>query len=189
MCADENRSTDEIVDALKTSLEEQPIADVDFIACIWQGLMADLDLSINKTDQLESQLLKTVDKYAPVLEPFCKTAQTQVALINTVQIFCYGEQRVMKTFPQILKVLYNKDCVSAQAILYWHSKGSKLQGRAHFLQATDSLVKVRLLLYTKMLLQCTDPLCSIYNRRKTRRVTRKSKQRIPVHVAAQSVLY
>ena len=72
----------------------------------------------------------------------------------------------MKAFPQILKVrrqlidaglrqvrcsdpsshflqvLYNKDCVSDQAIIYWHQKGSKPQGRQHFLKATEGLVKV-----------------------------------------------
>jgi hypothetical protein len=67
----------------------------------------------------------------------------------------------MKAFPQILKVrrqlinagyvmlripsqvLYNKDCVSDQAIIYWHQKGSKPQGRQHFLKATEGLVKVQ----------------------------------------------
>jgi hypothetical protein len=38
--------------------------------------------------------------------------------------------------------LYNKDCVSDQAIIYWHQKGSKPQGRQHFLKATEGLVKV-----------------------------------------------
>jgi hypothetical protein len=41
-----------------------------------------------------------------------------------------------------MKVLYNKDCVSDQAIIYWHQKGSKPQGRQHFLKATEALVKV-----------------------------------------------
>ena len=43
----------------------------------------------------------------------------------------------------IFQVLYNKDCISDQAIIYWHQKGSKPQGRQHFLNATQSLVKVR----------------------------------------------
>jgi hypothetical protein len=32
--------------------------------------------------------------------------------------------------------------VSDQAIIYWHQKGSKPQGRQHFLKATEGLVKV-----------------------------------------------
>ena len=46
-----------------------------------------------------------------------------------------------------IQVLYNKDCISDQAIIYWHQKGSKPQGRQHFLKATEPLIKVRSLLY------------------------------------------
>ena len=80
----------------------------------------------------------------------------------------------MKAFPQILKVcpcplvqaflldantltfqvLYNKDCVSDQAIIYWHQKGSKPQGRQHFLKATESLVKVYLHIFIANALAC-----------------------------------
>ena len=42
-----------------------------------------------------------------------------------------------------MQVLYNKDCVSDQAIIYWYQKGSKPQGRQHFLKATETLVKAR----------------------------------------------
>ena len=45
-----------------------------------------------------------LQKYAPVLEPFCESPKTQVALINVVQVYCYEDTRVMRAFPQILKV-------------------------------------------------------------------------------------
>lgn len=80
--------------------------------------------------------------YAPVLEAFCNGARAEVGLINAVQVHCYTDTRVMKAFPQILKVLYNADCISDQAILYWHSKGAKPQGKQHFLKVTEPLVKV-----------------------------------------------
>src|SRR3984957_16458297 len=48
----------------------------------------------------------------------------------------------MSTQLLILQVLYNKDCVSGQAIIYWHQKGSKPNGRQHFLKSTETLVKV-----------------------------------------------
>lgn len=81
-----------------------------------------------------------------------------------MQVYCYEDTRIIKAFPQILKasffllrftsgannlmtlriqVLYNKDCISDQAIIYWHQKGSKPQGRQHFLKGTEPLVKVR----------------------------------------------
>jgi hypothetical protein len=39
-----------------------------------------------------------------------------------------------------LQVLYSKDVLSDQSIIYWHGKGSKPQGRQSFLTSTDPLV-------------------------------------------------
>ena len=64
----------------------------------------------------------------------------------------------MPSFPKILKVrlstydalhtiltrdkqvLYSKDVLSDQAIIYWHGKGSKAEGRAQSLKAAEPLV-------------------------------------------------
>jgi hypothetical protein len=58
-------------------------------------------------------------------------------------VYCYADTRMLKAFPQIVKVLYNTDCISDQAIIYWHQKGAKPQGKQHFLKVTEALVKVR----------------------------------------------
>ncbi|KAG8684241.1 hypothetical protein FRC09_015513 [Ceratobasidium sp. 395] len=111
--------------------------------------MASVDWSA-RPDQLEGLALREVSKYAPIIEPFCNGPKTEVALINVVQVYCYEDTRIIKTFPQILKasnsshfcrVLYNKDCVSDQAIIYWFQKGAKPQGKQHFLKASEPLVK------------------------------------------------
>ncbi|KXN90608.1 Basic leucine zipper and W2 domain-containing protein 1-A [Leucoagaricus sp. SymC.cos] len=133
-------SAENIVSAIKARQDESPIPDADLIQCIWQGCMSNVDWSA-RPDQIEGLALREVGKYAPILEPFCNGAKTQVTLINTVQIYCYEDTRIIKAFPQILKVLYNKDCISDQAIIYWHQKGSKSQGRQHFLKSTEALVK------------------------------------------------
>jgi len=130
----------EIITFIKGEQEERPLPEVELAQCIWQGLMASVDWSA-RPDQIEALALREVTKYAPIIEPFCNGPKAEVALINVVQAYCYEDTRVMKAFPQILKVLYNQDCISDQAIIYWHSKGSKPQGRQHFLKATESLVK------------------------------------------------
>jgi hypothetical protein len=137
--SEKEEGVEAMVSFLKEQQSEQPIPENDLVVCIWHGLMATVDWS-TRPDQIEALALREVTKYAPVLEPFCNGPKTEVALINMVQVFCYEESRVMKAFPQILKVLYNKDCISDQAIVYWHSKGSKPQGRQHFLKATEPLV-------------------------------------------------
>jgi adenylate kinase family enzyme len=132
--------SESIISAIQSKLEEQRLPETELIQSIWQGLMASVDWSA-RPDQIEGLALREVGKFAPVLVAFCKGPKTQVALINIVQVYCYDDTRVMKAFPQILKVLYNKDCVSDQAIIYWYQKGSKPQGRQHFLKATEGLVK------------------------------------------------
>ncbi|EDR11823.1 uncharacterized protein LACBIDRAFT_189130 [Laccaria bicolor S238N-H82] len=131
---------DQIVAAIRARLEESPVPESELIQCIWQGLMTSVDWSA-RPDQIEGLALREVGKFAPILEPFCTGAKTQVSLINVVQVYCYEDTRIIKAFPQILKVLYNKDCISDQAIIYWHQKGSKPQGRQHFLKSTEPLVK------------------------------------------------
>lgn len=112
----------QIIDALKTSQEEQPIPPSDFVGCIWLGLTSVFDFNSN-ANQVEQVIVREVDvrkraicqatfvltsdgsqKYASVLEPFCDSGKTQVALINAVQVYCYEEQRATKSFPQLLKV-------------------------------------------------------------------------------------
>jgi len=129
------------VAAVRAVVEERPLPESDVVVSLWQGLMAQVDWSAARPDQIEGLALREVTRYTPIIEPFCTGPKTEVALINTVQVHCYEDTRIRKAFPQILKVLYNKDCVSDQAIIYWHQKGSKPQGRQHFLTATESLVK------------------------------------------------
>ncbi|KAF8482729.1 armadillo-type protein [Russula ochroleuca] len=130
----------DVVAAVHAVVEERPLPEAELVASLWQGLMAQVDWSA-RPDQIEGLALREVSRFAPIIEPFCPGPKTEVALINTVQSYCYEDTRIMKAFPQILKVLYNKDCVSDQAIIYWHQKGSKPQGRQHFLKATEGLVK------------------------------------------------
>ncbi|KAG8897944.1 hypothetical protein FRB99_007778 [Tulasnella sp. 403] len=134
-------STDSIVEYVKNSQSENPLPESELVPAMWQALMSTVDWSVARPDQIDSMALKEVTRIAGVLEPFCSGAKTQVALINAVQVYCYEDTKIIKTFPHILKVLYNKDCVSDQAIIYWHQKGAKSQGKQHFLKAAEPLVK------------------------------------------------
>ncbi|KAK1232296.1 hypothetical protein PQX77_004547 [Marasmius sp. AFHP31] len=133
-------SNESIIASIKSQQESNPIPEPELILCIWQGLMSSVDWNA-RPDQIDGLAVREVGKFAPILETFCTGPKSEVALINVVQVYCYEDTRIIKAFPQILKVLYNKDCISDQAIIYWHQKGSKPQGRQHFLKATEPLVK------------------------------------------------
>ncbi|WVF68699.1 hypothetical protein IAT40_003471 [Kwoniella sp. CBS 6097] len=133
-------SNDQIIEALKSQQAEKPVGEADLVDWIWSGLMATADWTA-RADQVDASVVQHVTKYAPVLEAFCNGAKAQVGLINAVQVYCYTDTRIIKSFVQILKVLYNADVISDQAIIYWHQKGAKPNGKQHFLKQTEPLVK------------------------------------------------
>lgn len=133
-------STEMIVSAIQGRQDERALPEVELVQCIWQTLMGSVDWNV-RPDQIDKLLLREVGRFAPIIEPFCNGPKTEVALINVVQLYCYEDTRIIKAFPQILKVLYNKDCISDQAIIYWHQKGAKPQGKQHFLKSAEPLVK------------------------------------------------
>ncbi|KIO30712.1 hypothetical protein M407DRAFT_147612 [Tulasnella calospora MUT 4182] len=134
-------SADSMIEYIKESQTENLLPETELVHCIWAALVASVDWSIARPDQVDAMVMKETKRISAVLAPFCSGGKTQIALLNVVQVYCYENTRIMKSFPSILKVLYNEDCVSDQAIIYWYQKGSKPQGRQHFLQASEPLVK------------------------------------------------
>ena len=66
------------------------------------------EITVRPTSPSSPQALTLVSpsqNFTDVLQPFCNGPKTEVALINTVQVYCYEDTRIMKAFPQILKVM------------------------------------------------------------------------------------
>ncbi|EPQ29365.1 uncharacterized protein PFL1_03120 [Pseudozyma flocculosa PF-1] len=133
-------SIPEVVEFLQAQMKSAGVGPEDFVPFIWEGLMKAVDWSVRQ-DQLEGAVLKELKKDCPILEPFCSSARAQISLINSIQLFCYADTRVIKSFPKILQTLYNGDVISDDAILYWAQKGAKAQGKAHFLKACEPLIR------------------------------------------------
>ena len=147
------------------------MTDAQITEWIWQALMKTVDWTA-RADQIDQSVVQHIQAsfiflvqshnsspaqaHAPIIEAFCNGAKAEVGLINAVQVYCYTDTRIIKSFQSILKVLYNTDCVSGQAIIYWHQKGAKAQGTGHFVKATEGLVAVSLKFWwtTPMLSRC-----------------------------------
>ncbi|KAN0064657.1 hypothetical protein ACQY0O_002287 [Thecaphora frezii] len=137
---DDGSSAPETIEFLEAQMKSTGVQAEDFVPFIWEGIMKAIDWSVRQ-DQLEGAVIKEIKKDCPILEPFCGSARAQIALINSAQVFCYADTRVIKSFPKILQTLYNGDVISDDAILYWAHKGAKPQGKAHFLKACEPLIK------------------------------------------------
>lgn len=136
----DEESNESIVEHLKAQQTDRSVAEPDMCEWIWQGLMNSNDWNA-RPDQMDAQIVQHVTAHASILESFCNGAKAEVALLNAAQVYCYADTRILKAFPQLVKVLYNADCVSDQAIIYWYQKGAKPQGKQHFLKAMESMVK------------------------------------------------
>ncbi|KAL8292272.1 hypothetical protein RQP46_001738 [Phenoliferia psychrophenolica] len=133
------------------------LPDTEFIALVFNGLLSSIDMSSKSVDQI----MKEITDIAPILEVFSTKPTTEVALINAIQLFCYENTKLMPAFPKILKAsptspirhsrsssltsiyfqaYYSADVLSDQAIVYWHGKGAKPQGKATFLASSEPLV-------------------------------------------------
>lgn len=128
------------LESLRTSQQETGASDADMVEWVWQAILETFDWNA-RADQVDAAVVALVKANCPLLAAFANGAKAEVGLINAVQVSCYADTRILKTFPQILKVLYNEDVVSDQAIIYWHQKGAKPNGKQHFLKMTEAMVK------------------------------------------------
>lgn len=120
-----------MLEYLKNKQAETKVSDSDMLTAIWHAIMENMDWNA-KPEHLDAMAVKCANvsftfssesipfifpsdtlgmacsnhsqTYAGLLEPFCNGAKAEVGLLNTVQVYCYSETRVMKAFPQLVKV-------------------------------------------------------------------------------------
>ena len=99
------------------------------------------DWSAKNQQQSHLNALKHVQSWARLLEQYATSAKLELALLNAIQVFCYEDAKVMKLFPQIVKVLYDMDVLDEDTIMFWYRKGSSPKGRGIFVADMEPLVK------------------------------------------------
>ena len=140
---DPPRSSSDIVTAVKGKKEDCDLADVDVVKCVYLGLVDGvLDAAGSKnTHQTQFSVLKTIKGYHKVLVVFCTSARMEAALMNTIQVTCYEDSRLLKLFADIIKILYDVDVLGEDTIKHWYNKGSNPKGRNVFIKDLEPLVK------------------------------------------------
>uniref|UniRef100_A0A1D1XD49 Basic leucine zipper and W2 domain-containing protein 2 n=1 Tax=Anthurium amnicola TaxID=1678845 RepID=A0A1D1XD49_9ARAE len=134
----ENNSQ-EIVVYLKQRIKEGNWQESDFVQIVWDALMQAVDWS-TRPEMIENQASRQIKKNAEILAAFASNPKSELALLQKIQIYCHENTRLMKHFRLIVKILYEKDVVSENAIFYWYEKGAKPQGKGLFLKQMESFV-------------------------------------------------
>lgn len=100
---------------------DNALPTLDIVTISWSSLMSTFEWS-GRNDQLAKVKVRAsrafvsgsldrnsisslfLQAFLPVLESFCKKPMDQVNLINIVQVYCYDEQKMMKSFPSLVRV-------------------------------------------------------------------------------------
>ncbi|KAL4859617.1 Basic leucine zipper and W2 domain-containing protein 1-A [Chlorella vulgaris] len=126
----------EVVAEVKAKKAEWGLEDADVSKHVFLGLVASVmaNIGAKNTQQVQFGVLKTLKIYSKVIAAFCTTARLEAAMLNTMQVTCYEDSRLLKLFADIVKILYDNDVLGEDTIRFWYTKGSSPKGRNVFLK-------------------------------------------------------
>ncbi|GJN91041.1 hypothetical protein Rhopal_004056-T1 [Rhodotorula paludigena] len=116
------------------------ISEGDFVSLVFHALVSRVNLNAESPAVVDEAVAQVKD-YAPVLEPFTQRAVSEVALVNTIQVWCHENPKLAPGFLRLLKTLVGADVLSTGPLVYWFQKGSKPQGREQLLAKAAPLIK------------------------------------------------
>lgn len=134
----------EIADVLKIVEETKAAAslpDAELIPVCWNGVMDAVQWSGKNQQQNVNMALRQVKAWSKLFAAFCPSAKVELVLINSIQVTCYEDTKLMKLFAEIVRTLYQDDVVSEDAVLYWYRKGTNTKGRAVFAKDMEPFIK------------------------------------------------
>ena len=96
-----------------------------------------------KTAQHPQQILRALGTYAGLIEPFCQTLRTELEVMTLVQSQCYENYSLLKTFVNMIQLLYQADVVSEDAVRAWFKGGNHVmqRGRQEFVNQMTPFIK------------------------------------------------
>ena len=141
MALGDGNGVTEMAEAINTVTTGLSVPEDRLVGVIWNSVMDNGDWSTKNQQQSHLNALKHVQTWAPLLEQYATSAKLELALLNAIQVFCYEDAKVLKLFPQIVKVLYDMDVLDEDTIMFWYRKGSSQKGRHVFVADMEPLIK------------------------------------------------
>eukprot|EP00898_Chlorokybus_atmophyticus_P005564 jgi/Chlat1/6008/Chrsp4S06320 len=99
-------------------------------------------LCSGKNQQQNTNLaLRQVKAWGGLFGPYCTTGKLEMDLLYKLQMYCYEDAKLMKLFPDIIRLLYDMEVLSEDSISLWYRKGSNPKGRQVFVKALEPFIK------------------------------------------------
>ncbi|KAL4437046.1 hypothetical protein ABPG75_004185 [Micractinium tetrahymenae] len=125
-----------VVSEVKARKAEWGLEDLEVANNVYLGLVRSVlaNIGSKNTQQVQFSVLKALKTYSKALAAFCTSGRLEAALLNTIQVNCYEDSRLLKLFPDMVKILYDSDVLGEDTIRFWYTKGSSPKGRNVFLK-------------------------------------------------------
>lgn len=130
-----------VLDIVKSKRAEKELPDAAVLRVLWASMIKTINMTGKSQSQILQAVLSSLKTYRKALAPFASSSKAELALLVQVQVKCYEDNRMLKLFSDIVKLLYNSELVGEDTVLYWYKKGSHPKGRNVFLKDIEPFIK------------------------------------------------
>lgn len=136
----DEESVNSVITFVKSKKTEGSLADNDIVQLLWASIVEAIQWAGKNQQQTSNAALRQVKNWAKLLKTFTVTKKLELELLNHIQVYCYEDNKLMKTFPDIVRLLYDQDVLDEATVLFWHKRGSSPKGRTEFLKTMEPFI-------------------------------------------------
>lgn len=139
--ADPPHPASEVLAMMKQRKTDYNLPESEVLRVTWIALMKSVNMTGKNQQQIMQGVLGQIKKYHKLMSAFATSAKLELALLVTVQVQCYEDNRLLKLFSDIVRVLYDADIIGEDTVQHWYKKGSHTKGRNVFLKDIEPFMK------------------------------------------------
>lgn len=125
----------------KSRVDEFSIPKEEVVRVCWLALMASINVTGKNQQQILQAIVAVIKKYHKLLSAWVTSGRLELQLLITIQCHCYEDNRLLKIFTDIVRMLYDADILNEDTIMHWYKKGSHPKGRNVFLKDAESFIQ------------------------------------------------
>lgn len=125
----------------ETRMKEGHLPPADVIRVIWVAIIASMNMTGKNQQQIMQGVVAKIKMYHKLLNAFSGSGKLELSLLVTVQVQCYEDNRLLKLFADIVRLLYDADIIEEDTIQHWYKKASHPKGRNVFLKDIEPFIK------------------------------------------------
>eukprot|EP00042_Codosiga_hollandica_P019339 m.59568 g.59568 ORF g.59568 m.59568 type:complete len:425 (+) comp49257_c0_seq1:344-1618(+) len=131
---------DAMIAVAKEDAHKAQLPEGDILVLLFDEIMSSLETN-KKQDLFTTQALALLQTFTKLFAAFATSLASQSALILRLQVYCYENQALLKSFQKIVFNLYQADVLSEEVILHWYTKSHSPKGKTYFIEQMTKFVE------------------------------------------------